>query len=482
MKNAYNLVVIGGGSAGLVSAYIAAAVKAKVALVERHKMGGDCLNTGCVPSKALIRTARFLAEIRNHQKFGIRKLDYEFDFADVMARVKNTIQKIEPHDSIERYTKLGVDCIDGQAEIVDKYHVKVGNRILSTKNIVLAMGAEPLIPSIKGLEQIPYLTSDNLWDVKQLPKRLLVLGGGPIGCEMAQAFARLGSKVTQVEMTQRILPREDADIAAEVSRSLVNDGVDILTGAKAVEITGDGQNGKSMIVADSEGTIKHVPFDEILVAVGRKPRTAGVDWAQLGVQLRPNGSIAVDPYLRANGHNIFAAGDVTGPYQFTHAAAHQAWYCAVNALFRPLKKFKVDYRVIPWVTYTDPEVAQVGHNESSAILAQIDFEVTIYHLNDLDRAIAESADVGMVKVLTKRKTDKIIGATVVGHFAGELITEFVAAMKHGYGLNSILGTIHAYPTLSEANKYVAGEWKRNHTPVWALTGLSRYHRLRRKGV
>jgi pyruvate/2-oxoglutarate dehydrogenase complex dihydrolipoamide dehydrogenase (E3) component len=341
------------------------------------------------------------------------------------------------------------------------------------------MGAEPLIPPIKGLDKVSFLTSDNLWDLKILPKRLVILGGGPIGCEMTQAFARLGSQVTQVEMGPRILPREDTDIAEEIHRRFSQDGVSILTGAKATEVQVDA-NGEKFIILEASGkSPSRLPFDQLLIAVGRKPRTAGIHWDQLGIQLRPNGSIAVDSYMRANKSNIFAAGDITGPYQFTHVASHQAWYCAVNALFRPLKKFKVDYRVIPWVTYTDPEVAQVGHNEQTATAAEISYEVTTYGLDDLDRAIAESADHGFIKVLTLKGKDKIIGATVVGHFAGELITEFVAAMKHGYGLNAILGTIHAYPTLSEANKYAAGNWKRNHTPAWAFKWLTRYHALRR---
>jgi pyruvate/2-oxoglutarate dehydrogenase complex dihydrolipoamide dehydrogenase (E3) component len=479
VSDTYNLVVIGGGSAGLVSSYIASAVKAKVALIERHKMGGDCLNTGCVPSKALIRTARFLADMKNHREFGVEKVSYELDFAQVMERVQRVIKQIEPHDSIDRYSKLGVECLTGDAEIIDSTHVKIGERVLATKNIVLAMGAEPLIPPIKGLDQISFLTSDNLWDLRVLPKRLVVLGGGPIGCEMTQAFARLGSHVTQVEMGPRILPREDTDVAAEIHGKFIKDGVTILTGVKATEVQTD-RSGEKFLILQKDGQISsRLPFDELLIAVGRKPRTSGINWDKLGIQLRPNGSIAVDSYMRANNSNIFAAGDITGPYQFTHVAAHQAWYCSVNALFRPLKKFKVDYRVIPWVTYTDPEVAQVGHNEQSATAAGLLYDVTTYGLDDLDRAIAESADHGFIKVITQKGKDKILGATVVGHFAGELITEFVAAMKHGYGLNAILGTIHSYPTLSEANKYAAGNWKREHTPAWAFKWLKRYHALRR---
>ncbi|MEZ4741738.1 MAG: FAD-dependent oxidoreductase [Bdellovibrionota bacterium] len=478
MADPYNLVVIGGGSAGLVSAYIGAAVKAKVALIEKNKMGGDCLNTGCVPSKALIRSSRFIAEMKRHHDFGIKEVQYNFDFKDVMQRVHQIIGKIEPHDSIERYTNLGVECFTGEAKIIDKNTVEVNGQILKTKNIILAMGAEPLIPPLKGLEKINYLTSDNLWELQHLPQRLIVLGGGPIGSEMTQAFARLGSNVTQVEMEKRILGREDDDVAAIISQEFLKDGVHLLTDAKAVEVQLNG-NDKLLICELSDGKIEKIVFDEILVAVGRRPRTDEVDWEKLGVRLRKNKTIEVDAFMRANDCNIFAAGDITGPYQFTHVASHQAWYCAVNALFRPIKKFKVNYDVIPWVTYTDPEVAQVGLNENTAIAQGIPYEVTKYGIDDLDRAIAESADHGFVKVLTAPGKDKVLGCTIVSHQAGELITEFVSAMKHGFGLNSILGTIHSYPTMSEANKYAAGDWKKAHTPDWALKFLRKYHSWRR---
>jgi len=478
MSKVYNLVVIGGGSAGLVSAYIAAAVKSKVALIEKNKMGGDCLNTGCVPSKAIIRTSRFVAEMNRHKDFGIKSATYEFDFKDVMNRVHKVIETIEPHDSIERYSSFGVECFTDDAEIIDKNTVKVGDKILKTKNIILAMGAEPFVPPIKGLDQVKYLTSDNLWGLTELPKRMIVLGGGPIGSEMTQAFSRLGSKVTQVEMGPRILGREDEDVAKLISDQFESDGVRLFTNAKATEVVKEGED-KFLVCELKDGRTEKLPFDEILVAVGRKPRTDGIDWDKLGIKLRPNKTIEVDAYMRANGSNIFAAGDITGPYQFTHVASHQAWYCAVNALFRPFKKFKVDYRVIPWVTYTDPEVAQVGYNEMGAKEAGIPFEVTTYGMDDLDRAITESSDHGFVKVLTVPGKDKIIGCTIVSHQAGELITEFVAAMKHGYGLNAILGTIHSYPTMAEANKFAAGNWKKAHTPDWALKFLTKYHGWRR---
>lgn len=479
MANQYNIVVIGAGSAGLVTAYIAAAVKAKVALIERHKMGGDCLNTGCVPSKALIKTAKVVHQMRACRKYGIKSASFELDFAEVMDRVHRVVKEIEPHDSVERYSSLGVECISGEAEILDRHTVRVNGKELKTKNIVLALGASPFIPPIKGLEAIRYLTSENLWGLRTLPKRLVVLGGGPIGCEMTQAFQRLGAQVTQVEMSPRILPREDDDVAALVTETLKKEGVRVLTGAKATAVVTE--NGVKTLVCETVGGGRElVPFDEILVAVGRQANTAqSWDWAKLGVTLNPNGTVKVDEKMRANGDNIYACGDVAGPFQFTHVASHQAWYCAVNALFKPFKTFKVDYRVIPWVTFTDPEVAQVGHNEMSAKAAGIPYEVTRYGIDDLDRAIAESENHGQVKVLTKPGKDEILGVNIVGHGAGEMIAEYVAAMKHRFGMNAILGTIHSYPTFVEANKYAAGNWKKAHAPEKVLAYLQKFHGFRR---
>lgn len=473
----YNLVVVGAGSAGLVSAYIAAAVKAKVALIERHRMGGDCLNTGCVPSKALIKTARIVAQIRAHKKYGIKSASYELDFGQVMARVKEVVSQIEPHDSVERYTGLGVECVAGDAEIVDRHTVRVGGRTLKAKTLILALGADPVVPELKGLSQVRYLTSENIWDIKELPRRLVVLGGGPIGCEMAQAFQRLGSAVTQVEMGPALMPREDDDVAKLVTKRFRAEGIDVLTGAVAKEVKVSAGI-KSLVCETSQG-MRAVPFDEILIAVGRKARTGGVDWERLGVGLNADGTIKVDPFLRANGSNIYACGDVVGPYQFTHVAAHQAWYASVNALFSPLKKFKADYRVIPRVTFTDPEVAQVGLTEKTAKEAGIPYEKTVYGIDDLDRAIAESENDGQVKVLTVPGRDKILGVNIVAHNAGEMIAEFVTAMKWGLGLNKILGTIHSYPTFVEANKYAAGNWKKAHAPENVLRYLQRFHAWRR---
>jgi pyruvate/2-oxoglutarate dehydrogenase complex dihydrolipoamide dehydrogenase (E3) component/uncharacterized membrane protein YdjX (TVP38/TMEM64 family) len=473
----YNLIVIGAGSAGLVSAYIAATVKAKVALIERDRMGGDCLNTGCVPSKALIRSARLLADARHSQRYGIARLDAEVDFAQVMERVQAVIGKVEPHDSIERYTQLGVEVIQGEARIVSPWEVEVDGKRISARSLIVATGARPLVPPLPGIESVDYLTSDNLWDLREQPKRLVVLGGGPIGCELSQAFARLGSEVTQVEMAPRLLPREDVDAADQVAASFRADGIDVRTSCKALRVERDGDGGR--LICESDGKEVEFAFDRLLVALGRTPNVKGFGLEELGVTLGERGTVGVDELMRTNYPNILVAGDVAGPYQFTHVAAHQAWYAAVNALLAPFWSFKVDYRVIPWATFTDPEVARVGLSEDEAQAKGIVVEVTKYGLDDLDRAIADSADHGFVKILTAPGKDRILGATIVGDHAADLLAELVLAMKHGIGLNKLLGTIHTYPTMSEASKFVAGNWKRKHAPEGLLRIAERFFQWRR---
>ncbi|MEJ7745535.1 MAG: FAD-dependent oxidoreductase [Luteimonas sp.] len=475
----YNLIVIGAGSAGLVSSYIAATVKAKVALVERHRMGGDCLNTGCVPSKALIRSARLVADARDAPRYGIARMDATVDFAQVMERVQAVISKVEPHDSVDRYRSLGVDVIKGEARIVSPWEVMVDGKRISARSLIIATGAKPLVPAIGGIQSVAYLTSDNLWQLRELPQRLVVLGGGPIGCELSQAFARLGSHVTQVEMGPRLLPREDADAATEVSARFLEEGVDVRTSCKALRVEADG-NGGGRLVCERDGKEIEFAFDRLLLALGRKPNTEGFGLEELGVTLSERGTVGVDALMRTNFPNILVAGDVAGPYQFTHVAAHQAWYAAVNALLAPFWSFSADYRVIPWATFTDPEVARVGLSEDEAKAQGIAVEVTRYGLDDLDRAIADSADRGFVKVLTAPGKDKILGATIVGEHAADLLAEFVLAMKHGIGLNKLLGTIHIYPTMSEANKYVAGVWKRAHAPERLLRIAGRFFDWRRR--
>jgi pyruvate/2-oxoglutarate dehydrogenase complex dihydrolipoamide dehydrogenase (E3) component/uncharacterized membrane protein YdjX (TVP38/TMEM64 family) len=473
----YNVVVIGAGSAGLVTAYITAAVKARVALVEKSRMGGDCLNTGCVPSKALIRSARFVSHCRRANEFGMKSALVDFDFAEVMERVHRVIREIEPHDSVERYTGLGVDCVSGEARIKSPYEVQVNDRTLTTRGIVVAAGAEPLVPPIPGLENIAYLTSDTLWDIRHLPKRLVVLGGGPIGCELSQCFARFGSEVTQVEMLPRLLGREDPDVSRLIEARLAAEGVDIRTGHVATGFDGGGDS-KRMTCRYQEEEVT-IEFDDLLVALGRRANTDDYGLKELGIGTTATGTIEVNEYLQTCIPTIYACGDVAGPYQFTHTASHQAWYAAVNALFGGIRRFRVDYSVIPWTTFTDPEVARVGLNETDARAQEIDYEVTSFDLGELDRSIADEATEGFVKVLTAPGKDRILGATIVGEHAGEMISEFVFAMRHNKGLNKILGTIHSYPTLAEANKYAAGAWKRAHAPQNLLRWLQRFHTWRR---
>jgi dihydrolipoamide dehydrogenase len=473
-----NLVVIGAGSAGLVSAYVAAAVKANVSLIEKHRMGGDCLNTGCVPSKALIRCARVLSQQQRAQEWGFDRIDISFEFSCVMERVARVVKQVEPHDSVERYTGLGVDVIEGEARITSPYSVEVNGIELRTRNIIVATGARPLVPPIPGLEAIDYLTSDNLWELRELPRRLLVLGGGPIGCELSQAFARFGSEVTMVEMAPRLMMREDEEVSVQVTERFRQEGIEVLTGHKAVEFVE--QAGEQTLICQGQTERVEVTFDRLLVAVGRKANTEGFGLESVGVALNGNGTISTDEYLQTSVPTIYACGDVAGPYQFTHTAGHQAWYAVVNSLFGGLKRFRVDYSAIPFATFTDPEVARVGLNEQEARQQGVDYEVTRFDLSELDRAIAEGEAHGLVKVLTVPGRDRILGATMVGEQAGEVIGEFTSAMKHGYGVNKILSTIHIYPTLFEANKYAAGAWKRAHAPERLLEWVARYHAWRRR--
>ena len=473
----YNVLVIGGGSAGLVTGYIAAAVKAKVLLIEGDKMGGDCLNTGCVPSKAFIRSAKIFSYFKRASEFGLNSTAPVLDFAEVTRRVQRVIQKVEPHDSVDRYQKLGVDCVQGRAKILSPFAVSVNGQTITARNLVIATGASPVIPSIPGLDKIKYFTSENIWELQTLPKRLIVLGGGPIGCELTQAFARFGSQVTQVEMGPRIMSREDEDVSELITEKFKNDGVSVLTSHRAKSV--ESENGKKILVCEQDGKEVRIEFDEILVALGRKARVKGFGLEELGVEIAKNGTIAHDEFLRTNFPNIYVCGDVAGPYQFTHVAAHQAWYAAVNALFSPFKKFKADYRVIPWATFTDPEVARVGINEQEAKEKKIDYQVSKYSLDDLDRAIAEEEDHGFIKVLTVPGKDKILGVTIVGAHGGDIIGEYVSAMKYGLGMNKILGTIHIYPTLAEANKYVAGVWKKQNAPQNLLRYVEKFHHWRR---
>ncbi|MFM4916470.1 FAD-dependent oxidoreductase [Aeromonas dhakensis] len=477
----YNLLVIGAGAGGLVTSYIAAAVKAKVALIEKHKMGGDCLNSGCVPSKALIRSARFAAEQRRAGELGFGPNQTSADFAAVMERVTRVIKEVEPHDSIERYQGLGVECIEGEARLVSPWEVEVNGQRLASRHIVLATGARPLVPELPGLDQVPWLTSDSLWQLRSAPRQLLVLGGGPIGCELAQSFALLGVPVTLVELSDQLLPREEREVAELLAEQLARDGVRVLTGWRAeradyLPVASDLPIRLQLRRGDETQIIEG---DQLLLALGRVANVSGFGLEELGVELTPRGTVAVDGFLATNYPSILAVGDVAGPYQLTHAAAHQGWYAAVNALFSPFKRFRADYRVMPAAIYTTPEIARVGLNQKEARAQGIPFELTRFELAELDRAIADGERQGFIEVLTVPGKDQILGASIVGTHAGERIAEFVLAMRHRLGLGKILATIHAYPTLMEGNKYVAGEWRRARQPATLLALLTRYHRWRR---
>jgi len=476
-----NLVVIGGGSAGLVTSYIAAAVRAKVTLIEAGNLGGDCLNTGCVPSKALIRSTRLLAGMRRSSEFGIRSATVDFEFEDIMERVQQVIHAVAPHDSAERYRQLGVEVIEGRARFITPWAIEVAaageSRTITARAAVIAAGARPLIPPIPGLDRMPYLTSDTVWALRQLPKRLLVLGGGPIGCELGQCFARLGAGVTLVETAPRLLSREDREVSGLVAKSFEKEGIDLRLEHSARQFVSE--NGENVLLAEHRGETVRLPFDRVLLALGRSANISGYGLEEIGVELSPKKTVRVDAFQATNHSHIFACGDVAGPYQFTHAAAHQAWYAAVNALFGSFWKFRTDYSIIPWATFTDPEVARVGLNEQDAVEQGIPYEVSTYDLADLDRAIVDGEATGFVKVLTVPGKDRILGATLVGEHAGDLIAEFILAMKYKIGLNKILNTIHIYPTLAEANKYAAGVWKRQHRPETLLKLLARFHAWRR---
>ncbi len=473
----YNVVVIGAGAGGLVSSYIAAAVKAKVALVEEKAMGGDCLNTGCVPSKALIRSAKILSYAQRAKEFGFKSGTIEFDFSEVMERVQRVIATVAPHDSVERYTSLGVECINGRALIKSPYEVEVQGRLLTTKNIIIATGGGPIVPKIDGLDQIKYLTSDTVWKLRTLPKNLLVIGAGPIGCELAQCFSRFGSQVTMVDKAPTIMGKEDPEAVTIIAERFKAEGIRVITEASAKKFVIAGSQ-KQLICETPKGELT-IEFDEVLLALGRKVHAKGFGLEELGVRLTDRGTIEHDEFLRTSIPNIYCVGDVAGPLQFTHFAAHQAWYAAVNALFSPFRSFKADYRVIPRITFTDPEVAAVGLSESEAKGKNVPYEVAIYKLDDLDRAITDEETHGFVKVLTVPGKDRILGATVVGSHAGDYFVEIVAAMRHGLGLNKILSTVHAYPSLGEANKYVAGVWRKAHAPEKLLLWVERFHRWRR---
>jgi len=474
-----NVVVIGGGSAGLVASLIVAGAKAKVMLVEKHKMGGDCLNTGCVPSKSLIRSGRIMSYLRRAEEYGIRNASGEVDFAAVMSRVRGVIKTIEPHDSVERFTSLGVECLQDEATIETPYRVRVGNRLIHTRSIIVATGARPLVPPIPGLDEVGYLTSDTVWELEALPKRLLVVGGGPIGCELAQAFSNLGAEVIQVDMATRIMPREDEEVSAAVMEQFTRQGIRLLTEHKLQRFVMEG--GKKIMEAEHDGETVRVEFDEVLMAIGRKPNVEGFGLEDLDMPLNDNGTININTAMQTSYPNIFACGDVAGPYQFTHMASFQAFFAAINSVLGGLWRLRANYRVVPWATFTDPEVARVGMSEEEAKQQGVAYEVTRYDLDHLDRALADGEAHGFIKVLTVPGKDEILGATIVGYHAGELIGEFVFAMTHNMGLKKIAAVTHIYPTLLEANKFSANAWRSARLPEKYFPWMARFFRWQRGG-
>lgn len=473
-----NVVVIGGGSAGLVAALIVAGAKARVMLIEKHKMGGDCLNTGCVPSKTLIRSGKISSYLRRAEEYGLNAVSGEVDFPAVMNRVQQVIKTIEPHDSVERFTSLGVECEQGEARILTPYQVEVNGRVINTRSIIIATGARPLVPPIPGLDKIDYLTSDTVWELRELPRRLLVIGGGPIGCELAQAFNNLGAEVTQVDLASRIMPREDAEVSELIVNRFRQQGINVLTSHRVIGFRGTDKG--SVVEVEHEGNRTEIEFDRVLLAIGRKANVEGFGLEELQMPLTREGTLEVNQYLQTAFPNIYACGDVVGPYQFTHMASFQAWYAALNALAGWLRRSRVNYRVVPWATFVDPEVARVGLSEQEAREGNVAYEVTRYDLTGLDRALADGEAHGFVKVLTVPGKDRILGVTIVGYHAGELISEYVFAMTHGLGLRKIAATTHIYPTLTEANKFAANAWRSARLPARLFPLMERFFRWQRR--
>ena len=470
----YNSIVLGGGSAGLVAAYTSSTLKGKVALVEREKMGGDCLNTGCVPSKAILRSAKYISDIKHHADFGLTHASCDYQFADIIQRVKYKIATIEPKDSVERYTELGVECHQGNANVLSPWEVEVNGKILTGKNIIIATGATPFIPKVKNLEQIPYYTTDTIWSLTELPEKLLVIGAGPIGCELGQAFARLGSEVTIIQRDERILPNEDEAASKLVEESLIKDNINLLTNFNSDEFTST--ENKLSLVGKQEGKDVQIDFTHLLIATGRKANTDGLE--AINLEVNQQNRLVTNAHLQTKYPNIYACGDVTSSMQYTHTASHQAWYAAFNALFNPLKKFKCTLDNIPRAVFTDPEITSLGITEQHAINNGIEHQVTTFPMDDIDRAITDNATTGFIKVITAGKSDKILGVCIVGEHASELIAEFVLAKTNKLGLNSILKTVHIYPTKSEINRMVAGKWRRTKLTERISNILIKYQQWR----
>lgn len=450
----YHLVVIGAGTAGLVSAAGATGLGAKVALVERSLMGGDCLNVGCVPSKAVIAAARAAAQSRDASQFGIEVPTVGVNFPAVMDRMRRLRAEISPHDSARRFQELGVDVYFGEGRFVDPNSVEVNGTRLSFKRAVIATGSRASGPPIPGLDAIQYLTNENLFSLTELPRRLGVIGAGPIGCEMAQAFAQLGSEVLLVEAEHGILPREDREAAEIVQKAIAEGGVKLLCCGKHLQIKNEGA---IRLVVESHGQAYDEPIDKLLVAVGRKPNIGSLNLEAAGIEFNEKG-VKVNDRLQTTNRNVFAAGDVCSPYQFTHAADFMARIVIQNALF--MGRATVSQLTIPWCTYTTPEIAHVGIDENQAKQRRIEIDTFVQYLADVDRALLDGEEHGFVKVHVRKGSDQILGATIVSSTAGDLISEITLAMTNGLGLRKIGRTIHPYPTQAEAIRKLGDQYNR----------------------
>jgi pyruvate/2-oxoglutarate dehydrogenase complex dihydrolipoamide dehydrogenase (E3) component len=473
----YNVVVIGAGTAGLVTAAGTAGLGGRAALIEANKMGGDCLNFGCVPSKALISSANLIERIRRAPELGLAPMEPSFRFEDVFASMRARRAVIEPHDSRERFEGLGVDVFPGRAKFVSPDEVEIDDGTkLSARNFVIATGSRALVPPVPGLDSVPYFTNESLFDqMRRKPESLLVLGGGPIGCELGQVMRRLGVEVKLVELLPRVLAKDDAEASELVRLSLEKDGVEVVTGTRATRF--ESRDGRSSAILETNGVERRIEVEAVLVAAGRTPNVEGLGLEAAGVAYTARG-VEVDRTLTTSRAHILACGDVASPYQFTHSADYQARIVIRNILL-PWFKAKVDYTWIPWVTYTDPEVAQAGLSEEEARKRGVAHDVFRNDWSDLDRAITESATTGFIKVITEKGRDRILGATVVGRHAGEVMHEVLVAARHGIGLGKLSATVHAYPTFSSSVGRVADSFQKTRlTP--RVAGLFRWlYRYRR---
>jgi pyruvate/2-oxoglutarate dehydrogenase complex dihydrolipoamide dehydrogenase (E3) component len=479
----YNVVVIGAGTAGLVTAAGTAGLGGRVALIERHKMGGDCLNYGCVPSKALIRSSRVAALLRRADRFGFDPAALQVDYARVAGRMRALRARIAPNDSVERFTGLGVEVVLGAARFESSGSVRVGDRVLRARHFVIAAGGRAAVPSIPGLQEAGFQTNETIFELDRLPRRLAVLGGGPIGCELAQALGRLGAEITLIDRGAHLLHREDAEVVIPLERTLEAEGIRLQHQTSVREVL-RGPDRVKRLRLETPGGDQELGVDEILVAAGRQPNVEDLDLERAGVAYDRRG-IRINEYLQTSQPHIFALGDVAGPYQFTHFADYQARLIVRNILMSGLPsqfKAKADYTVVPWCTFTDPEVARVGLNEQAAERQGIAYDRFVFPFAELDRAILDSADQGFVKVLTARGTDRILGATIVGEAAGELIHELTLAMWKKVGLATLSGMIHVYPTVSQALQRVADAYNRTRLTGRARKLFSWLYRRQLKGL